>query len=260
MCSSRQMVSCSSTGKCSSRFTPKGLSVSARTRWISARKRDGAQNCACRIPRPPALLTAATDSGPVRSGPIGAAMIGYSMPSMSQSTVFMRQRSLVFTEAVVLGVTAMDELVHRLRRIQHLRDDFAAPDGKRSIDEVKLDEQRSLIPVEVLAHDPVAFESDDGHDRNLHALSCRLDAGQKPVHANRVSEPNDQLIDDLALSYGSRHRNYFDVRRQWWQEVCELAAEFARLTVDSSSWRSRIDAPSEVDQATAGRSIEGDRS
>src|SRR5262245_46599824 len=30
---------------------------------------------------PPALLTAATNSGPVRSGPIGAAMIGCSIPS-----------------------------------------------------------------------------------------------------------------------------------------------------------------------------------
>src|SRR6516165_7325169 len=34
----------------------------------------GGQNWACRMPSPPALLTAATRSGPVRSGPIGAAM------------------------------------------------------------------------------------------------------------------------------------------------------------------------------------------
>jgi len=96
----------------------------------------------------------------------------------------------------------MDELVHRLRRVQHLRGDFATPNGKRSIEEVELDEQRSLVPVEVLAHDLVAFEPDDGHERDLHALSGRRDAGQKPVHASRVSEANDQLIDDLTLSYG----------------------------------------------------------
>src|SRR5215475_5157602 len=35
--------------------------------------------------QPPALLTAATNSGPVRSGPIGAAMIGYSMPRSWQN-------------------------------------------------------------------------------------------------------------------------------------------------------------------------------
>src|SRR5215468_6009871 len=41
------------------------------------------------MPRPPALLTAATRSGPVRSGPIGAAMMGYSIPSMWQRFIFM---------------------------------------------------------------------------------------------------------------------------------------------------------------------------
>src|SRR5258705_5633562 len=229
------MATCSSIGKCSSSFTPNGLSVSARTRWISARKSGGAQNCACRIPRPPALLTAATDSGPVKSGPIGAAMIGYSMPSVSQSGVFMRWRSLVrsglrggrgCSPLRFRDGTAIDELVHRLRRIQDLRGDFADPDGKCSIDEVELDEQRSLVPVEVLAHDPVAFEPDDGHDRNLHALSGRRDAGQKPVHANRVSEANDQLIDDLALSDGPRDRDYFDVRRQLRQQVFRIEVSY----------------------------------
>jgi hypothetical protein len=34
------------------------------------------------------LLTAATISGPVKSGPIGAPMIGYSIPSVWQSAVF----------------------------------------------------------------------------------------------------------------------------------------------------------------------------
>src|SRR5262245_51122050 len=41
------------------------------------------------MPRPPALLTAATRSGPVRSGPIGAAMMGCSIPSRWQRFVFM---------------------------------------------------------------------------------------------------------------------------------------------------------------------------
>src|SRR5262245_4533418 len=40
------------------------------------------------MPSPPALLTAATSSGPVRSGPIGAATIGCPIPSMSHSAVF----------------------------------------------------------------------------------------------------------------------------------------------------------------------------
>ncbi len=114
-----------------------------------------------------------------------------------------------------------------------MRGDFADPDGKCSIDEVELDEQRSLVPVEVLAHDPVAFEPDDGHDRNLHALSGRRDAGQKPVHANRVSEANDQLIDDLALSDGPRDRDYFDVRRQLRQEAFRIEVSY-RLAPSSA--------------------------
>src|SRR6516165_3627033 len=51
------------------------------------RNNGGGASCACRIPKPPALLTAATNSGPVRSGPIGAAIIGCSMPSKLQRWV-----------------------------------------------------------------------------------------------------------------------------------------------------------------------------
>src|SRR5262245_20939383 len=169
-----------------------------------------------------------SDSKPRSSAHCAKSAVGMD-ESVTTVTIpnFSTRLSLLVTEALVSSVTAMDELVHRLRWIQHLRGDFAAPDGKRSIDEVQLDEQRSLVPVEVLAHDPVAFESDDGHDRDLHALSGRLDAGQEPVHANRVREADDQLIDDLALSYGSRDRHDFDVRRQLWQEVCRIEVSYA---------------------------------
>src|SRR5215813_1387208 len=96
----------------------------------------------------------------------------------------------------------MDELVHGLGRIHHLSGDFAAPDGQRAIEEAELDEHRSLVPVEMLAHDLVAFEPDDGHDRDVYALSGRSNSRQEPVHAGRVSEANDQLIDELILSDG----------------------------------------------------------
>ena len=86
---------------------------------------------------------------------------------------------------------ATDELVHRLSGVQHLGRDFATADRKRSIEKVKLDQQRSLVPVQVLVGDLVAFELDDGDDRHFYALSGGLDAGQKPVHADRVREPNN---------------------------------------------------------------------
>src|ERR1700757_5039646 len=86
--SSTQIASCSSTGKCKIKFTPNGFSVSSRTRLISCRNDGGGQSCACKIPSAPALLTAATNSGPVRSGPIGAAMIGCSMSSSWHNGVF----------------------------------------------------------------------------------------------------------------------------------------------------------------------------
>src|SRR5262249_32532000 len=95
--SSRQTATWSSTGKWRSRFTPNGLAVSARTRRISSRKTGGGQSCACNMPRPPALLTAATNSGPVRSGPSGAAMIGCSIPRILQSSVFMNTPGLNHT-------------------------------------------------------------------------------------------------------------------------------------------------------------------
>jgi hypothetical protein len=75
----------------------------------------------------------------------------------------------------------MDELVHRLSGVQHLGRDFATADGKVSIEKLKLDEQQSLVPVQLLVRDLVAFELDDGDERHFHALSGWRDAGQKPV-------------------------------------------------------------------------------
>src|SRR6516162_4526304 len=85
--SSMQTRTPSSCGKCRTKFTPNGLLVSARKRRISSRRRAGGQSCAWRMPKPPALLTAATNSTPVRSGPMGATTIGASMPKRSQKRV-----------------------------------------------------------------------------------------------------------------------------------------------------------------------------
>src|SRR5262245_35918136 len=97
------------------------------------------------MPRPPALLTAATNAGPVKSGPIGAQTIGYSMPSIWQSGGFMARDPRADTAYAVSGVrrhiAAFDELIHRLRRVQHLRGSFAAPNRKHPIEEAELDEQ-----------------------------------------------------------------------------------------------------------------------
>src|SRR5947209_9485459 len=77
--SSRQMEIWSSQGNCRMKFTPKGLLVSWRTAASSSRKRSGGSICACNTPNPPALLTAATSSGPEMLGPIGAEMMGTSI-------------------------------------------------------------------------------------------------------------------------------------------------------------------------------------
>src|SRR5262245_45302230 len=103
-----------------------------------------------------------SDSKPLSSAHCAKSTVGMDASVTTGTIPNSRTRlSLLVTDALVSSLTAMDELVHRLRRIQHLLGDFAAPDGKRSIDEVQLDEQRSLVPVKVLAHDPIAFESDD---------------------------------------------------------------------------------------------------
>jgi hypothetical protein len=117
-------------------------------------------------------------------------------------------------ESPVFVRRAMDELVHRLSRVQHVRRDFAAANRKRSIEEADLDENRSLVPVQVLVRDLVAFEAHDGDERDLDAFSGWRDAGQKPVHADRVSEAHNQFVDDLALPDRPRDGNDLDVRRE----------------------------------------------
>src|SRR5262249_4996650 len=82
---------------------------------VASRKSGGAQNCACRIPRPPAVLTAATLSGPVKSGPIGAATMVYSIPSMWQSAVFI----VVSAEFVVMRSTRTEVVLIASNRVNY---------------------------------------------------------------------------------------------------------------------------------------------
>src|SRR5215472_10613849 len=105
-----------------------------------------------------------------------------------------------------------DEFVHRLSGVQYLCCDLATTNGKSSIEDTDLNEQRCLIPIQMLMRDLVAFELDDGDERNFHPLSRRRDAGKKPVHADRVREAKNQLIDNLALPDRPRDGNDLDVR------------------------------------------------
>src|SRR5262249_3891841 len=92
-----------------------------------------------------------------------------------------------------------DELVRRLTEVQDLRRAFASATRGASIDQTELDEHRRLVPVQVLVRDLVAFELDDGNERDFHAPSGRCDPRQKPVHADRVREANDHLVDEPVL-------------------------------------------------------------
>jgi hypothetical protein len=93
--SSRQTARRSSCGKSRFRFTPNGRAVSARVSWIGWRIVSASERQSTSIPKPPALLTDAARAGPT-APPIGAWMIGRSMPSLSQRAVFMgKSRSKV---------------------------------------------------------------------------------------------------------------------------------------------------------------------
>ena len=80
-----------SRGSWRMKLIPKGRSVSSRVRSMRSPSRLSGQLTPESIPRPPALLTAATSSA-VTSGPIGACTIGTSMPRRSQSGVRSRGR------------------------------------------------------------------------------------------------------------------------------------------------------------------------
>lgn len=69
------------------RFTANGRDVSVRVSRIWRRTTSMSANQGASVPNPPALLTAAARRGPAAI-PIGARMIGTSMPSLSHSAVF----------------------------------------------------------------------------------------------------------------------------------------------------------------------------
>src|SRR5215472_8490354 len=89
-------------------------------------------------------------------------------------------------EQPIVGRCTADELVHRLRGLEHLRRDLPTTHRQGAINEADLDEERSLVPVDVLVRDLVGFELHDGDHRDLHWFAGRRDPGQKPVHADRV--------------------------------------------------------------------------
>src|SRR5262249_51687001 len=74
-------------------------------------------------------------------------------------------------ESSVVARRATDELVHRLRGVEHLRRGLAATNRKRAIEQTDLHQHRRLVPVQVLVRQPVALKLRDDHERQFHALS-----------------------------------------------------------------------------------------
>ena len=75
----------------------------------------------------------------------------------------------------------------------------------------KLDEDRGLIPVQVLVRHFVAIELDDDQKRYLDPPAGGWNARKHPVHPDVVSETEDNLFDDPPLADGPRYRDHLRV-------------------------------------------------
>ena len=61
------------------------------------------------------------------------------------------------------------------------------------------DEERRLVPVDVLVRDLAVLEAHDDAEREPHRAARRRDSREQLVHLDVVREREDELVDDLDL-------------------------------------------------------------
>ena len=108
---------------------------------------------------------------------------------------------------------------------KHVGAEFAAKSADEAVVTMTAESYVNLIPLMVGARG-----RDQVRDFDLDPPSGRRDAGQEPVHADRLSEANNYFIDDSSLPNDPRDGNELDIRLthtrrplRWHQGDCRRA-------------------------------------
>ena len=73
-----------------------------------------------------------------------------------------------------------------------------------TLQQTHLHQDGGLIPINVLRSDEAILKSDDGDMRHSEPLTGRLNARSKSIHADGMGKPENELIDDAALTNAAR--------------------------------------------------------
>ena len=80
-------------------------------------------------------------------------------------------------------------------------------------------EHRGLIPIEALVSYFAVLKLDDTHESELGSSTRGSQTGEHPVHADRMSKADHELLDDPIRAEDLRQRSEFPFRRDIWQEL-----------------------------------------
>ncbi len=81
------------------------------------------------------------------------------------------------------------------------------------IEQADLNEDGSLVPVDMLMDQLIAFEFDDSHSRNLDRSAGRSHSRKQPVHLRGLCEVHDEFIHDAACADRAGNRREPEIGR-----------------------------------------------
>ncbi len=118
---------------------------------------------------------------------------------------------------------------------------FSSKDRQRRVvQKPDLLQHRRLIPVDVLVGKFAFAKSYDGNQRYFNTSVCGRDAGQHPGHLLGVGEGEDQLVDQLVLSYRARNERECGVGRHAGDELAAIKEAQGILASATGHYRHMI--------------------
>ncbi len=124
-------------------------------------------------------------------------------------------RLIVKLERLALTLGPTDhQFIARLTLVDHLARGFRTGDRQAGrIEQADLNEDGSLVPVDMLMNQLVAFELDDADGWDLDYPSGRWHTGQKPVYLRSMSKVHDEFIHNAVGADRAAHGSEPEIGR-----------------------------------------------
>src|SRR5260370_10388457 len=79
------------------------------------------------------------------------------------------------------------------------------------IKQAKLNQHRSLVPVDMLVRQLIPFKLDNGYCRDFHHAPCRCNSRQHPIDLRSMRKADDEFVYDGVPTNGTANRRQTEV-------------------------------------------------